>query len=111
MLCFWKSVPLAGVDPDGHWCSRGEEGEAREETVDSFMWGSPGSCWERTFPFLEYFWNRVYCLSLFFFNVYLFLRETDRQRKWGRGRKRRRYRIGRRSRLQFVSTEIGRAHV
>ena len=25
--------------------------------------GYPGSYWERTFPFLEYIWKRVYCLS------------------------------------------------
>ena len=45
--------------------SGGESG--REQLLvfmqDVMVWGSPGSDWERTFPFLEYIWKRVYCLS------------------------------------------------
>lgn len=45
---------------------RGREWEREKHigfTQDSMMWGSPGSHGERTFPFLEYIWKRVYCLS------------------------------------------------
>ena len=41
----------------------GRRAEDWEWNVDSTVWGSPGSHWERTFPFLEYIWKRVYCIS------------------------------------------------
>ena len=40
----------------------------------------------------------------FFFNVYLFLRETETEKEWRRGRERGRHRI--RSRLQALSCQI-----
>ena len=53
------------------------------------------------------FLRQLYLSYVFFFNVYLFLRETETERdiehKWGRGRERGRHRIG--SRLQALSCQ------
>ena len=60
ILRFEKSVPFARVNQGWQWQS--QEEEWRPGSLHSIVKGSPGSPWERMFPFLEHVCKRVYCL-------------------------------------------------
>lgn len=57
-----EAQTIAGVEP-GELTVAPVKKEGRGPGADTMLWGSPGSHWERQFPFLGCIWERYHCLS------------------------------------------------
>ena len=106
-----STQPNAGLEPTNHeimtWAEVGRLTDWATQAPQVFI---DLNAWTRACIFFilviwkyEFFWNKNFFFLIFFFNVYLFLRDRDWQSTSGEGRERRRQRI--RSRLQALSCQ------